>query len=436
MDVLPYIGIIICIVFSAFFSGSEIAFASANKIRLRKKAESSDPVAKVALNISENFNDMLSTILIGNNFVNIAATSISTVIIINIMGSSGTIVSTLVMTIIILIFGEITPKIIANKFADRFVLIAAYPLRFIMMLLKPLVRVVVFIVDIVSRLWQKDEEEPLITEEELVAIIENVEDEGIINKDTSNLLQSTLEFSNIPVSEIITPRTDMVAVDIEDDINEIIDIILNTPYSRIPVYEKNIDNIIGVIYVGKLLDMLTDVDNVLEIDKSDIRSILIDGCFVHQTMKLPEVFKKLNSGKLQMDIVTDEYGGTMGCVTMEDILEELVGEIWDENDEIFNDFVKIDQDTYEVSGNVSIREFADYFDLDYKYFESQYSTIGGWLVGLFNRYPKVNESIKYHNLVIKVLELDSLRISKILVKIKDNPQQKIVAMQDKVLIES
>lgn len=414
MDILPYIGILVCIIFSAFFSASEIAYASVNSVRLKTKAESGNRYARVALYISENFNEALSAILIGNNLVNIAASSISAVIVIQLMGDKGTILSTVVMTVIILIFGEITPKIIAKKIADRYVLAVAYPLAIIMKILKPAVHLVVKIVNQVSKLWEKDEEEPAITEEELVTIIESVEDDGIIDEEASDLLQSALKFSNIHVSEVITPRIDMVAIDIEDEMDEIIDIVLDSPYSRIPVYEETIDNIVGVLYVDHLLEKLADKE---DIDKDEFNSILIDAFFVHQTMKLPEVFDILNNGRLQMAIVTDEFGGTLGCLTMEDVLEELVGEIWDEYDEIQEQFIEIGENSFEVSGELSLRDLAEHLDLDDDHFESEYITVGGWAVENFNGIPKVNDTFKYENLLVRTIEVDGLRVSKLRIDI-------------------
>lgn len=408
MDIWPYIGIVICLAFSAFFSGSEIAYASANKGRLKKAAETDNKRAKIAYYISEHFDDALTTILIGNNLVNIAASSITTVIAISLMGESGTVVATIVMTILILIFGEITPKVIAKQQCDKFVLLVSYPLRFLMYVLKPVIVVVVGLVNLVSKLWKKDSiNEPSVTEEELVSIIESVEDEGVIDKERSDLLQSALEFSDISVEEILTPRTDMIAIDINDDMDSIIETALESPYSRIPVYEDSIDNIIGVLHIGRFLRKLADNKEI------DIRSILIDACFVHKTMKLPDIFDELKNRRLQMAIVTDEYGGTMGCITMEDVLEELVGDIWDETDEIINEFKAIGENTYEVSGDLSLRDFFDYVDVDDRDFESDYSTVGGWAIEMIDDIPGIGDTFKYKNLTIKVIELDGMRVTKL-----------------------
>lgn len=418
MDILPYIGIVICLAFSAFFSGSEIAYASANKVRLKKAAEVGNKRAKTAYYISEHFDDALTTILIGNNLVNIAASSISTVIAISLMGESGTIVATIVMTIIILTFGEIAPKIIAKQQCDKFVLLVSFPLRFLIYILKPVIVVVVGFVNLASKLWKKDNNsEPSVTEEELVSIIESVEEEGVIDSERSDLLQSALEFSDISVEEILTPRTDMIAIDINESIDSIIETVLESPYSRLPVYEDSIDNIIGILHMGRFLRKLVDNKEI------DIRSILIDACFVHKTMKLPDLFDELRNRRLQMAIVTDEYGGTMGCITMEDILEELVGDIWDETDEIVNDFKIIDENTYEVNGDLSLRDFFDYVDIDDRDFESDYSTIGGWAMEMIDDIPSIGDTFKYKNLTIKVIELDGMRVTKLAVFVEKEKEE-------------
>lgn len=411
-DSWPYLCIVFLVVFSAFFSGSEIAFASVNEMRLKKRAESGDLRAKNALYISEHFDDALSTILIGNNLVNIAATSISTVVAVNLIGPSGTMVSTFIMTVLILVFGEICPKIIAKQQSDKFALLASYPLRVLMLILKPVIIVIIWIVNPISKIWDKaSQKEPIVTEEELVTIIESVEENGVIDEDRSELLQSALEFSNKRAQEILTPRTDMVAIDINDDMNSIIEVVFNSPYSRIPVFEKSIDNIIGILHISHFLRKLADSEQV------DIRSILIETCFIHKTMKLPEIFAELNRRRMHMAIVVDEYGGTMGCITMEDVLEEIVGEIWDETDKVENDFIRIEENKYEVSGDLSIQDFLEYMNIYDNNFKSDYMTVGGWAMEMLDGLPNVNDKFKYKNLILKVTGIDGLRVTKLSVEI-------------------
>ena len=416
MGISIYIVLVILIILSAFFSGSEIAFASANNIRLKKASEAGSSSAKTALYIYEHFEDALSTILIGNNLVNIAASSIATVVAISLMGQSGPPVATLVMTVIILLFGEISPKVIAKQQCNKYVLLVSYPLRLFMFVLKPVIVVVVWIVNMVSRLWARDgQEQPSVTEEELVSIIESVEDEGIIDKDSSDLLQSALEFSGISAQEILTPRTDMIAIDIDDDMDTIIETALASPYSRIPVYQDSIDNIIGILHLGRYMKKLVDTEY------ADIRSALIDACFIHKTMKLPGIFAELKRRRLQMAIVTDEYGGTMGCLTMEDVLEELVGEIWDETDEIVNEFVRSGENTYEASGDLLIDDVFKYLDVDDRGFDSEYMTIGGWTIEMLNGLPTVGDTFEYKNLKVMVTGLDGLRVARLSVDVE--PEQ-------------
>ncbi|MGI6579706.1 MAG: hemolysin family protein [Saccharofermentanales bacterium] len=431
VSIFHYIGIGICILLSAFFSASEIAFSSVNMMRLKSKAEKGNMPARLAVYIVENFDNTLSTILIGNNLVNIAATSISTVLVIALVGEKGTLLATLIITVIILIFGEITPKIIAKKIPFQFALFASLPVRVLMLILSPVIKVVVAIVGLFSKRWKNDEDEKM-TVEELTTIIEHIEDDGIIDKDKSDLLQLTLEFSDISASEIITPRRDLVAIDIDDDRDEIMDIILNTPFTRLPVYKDNLDNIIGILHVGRFLEKLIDDgvagysgklndnadDDYSEIDKL-IMELMRKPIFIFESKKLPETFNMLNAKKTPMAIIVDEYGGTTGCLTVEDIVEELVGEIWDEYDTIRNYIRKIDEDTYEVSGDLGLREFALELDIDRKLVDSEFNTISGWLIDRFNGLPEVGDDFRIDNIYIKVLAVDEYRVDNILVSVLD-----------------
>lgn len=406
------------IMLSAFFSGSEIAFVSVSKIRLEEKSKAGNSYAKAALYIYEHFEEALSAILIGNNIVNIGAASVATVIAITLLGESGVVVSSIVLTVVILIFGEITPKIIAKKTSDRFALTVSYPLRFLMFVFKPPILIIVWTVKWFSKLWRKSgHKEPSVTEEELVSIIESVADDGIIDIDRSKLLQSALEFSDIAAEEILTPRRDMIVININDDMDAIINIALNSPYSRIPVYEGSIDNIIGILHLGNFFKVLADNEHV------DIRTLLIEPYFIHQKMKLPTIFSELKYHRLHMAIVTDEYGGTMGCITMEDVLEELVGEIWDETDEIISNFVPINENTYEVNGDLALHDFMEHFGIDGDDFESNYTTVGGWTMEILDRCPDVNDKFKYGNLTVTVTELDGLRVAKITVSIEPTAKE-------------
>ncbi len=416
MDILPYIGIIVCIMFSAFFSGSEITFNTANKLRLKKAAESGKKTAKVAYEIKENFTNSLSAILIGNNLVNIAASSISTIIVVNLLKSFGSTssdgigatISTFVMTVIILIFGEIMPKIVAKQNADTFVHFVAYPIKILTIILTPINFIVLLIVKLFSLLWRKsDEEEPTVTEEELSTIIETAEQESVIDEEQSELLQSAIEFPKISVEEIITHRTEMLAIDIDDDMDSIIEIATNSNFSRIPVYEDTIDNIIGIVYLKHFFKELIDTKEV------DLRSLLIEPYFVHKTMKISTALSEMQERQHHIAIVVDEYGGTMGIVTMEDILEQLVGDIWDESDEIVEDYVETGDNTYDINGEMNVYDMFELLEVSDRDFESDYMTVGGWAVEMLDSDPHEGDVFDYKNLRITVVEMDELRVANV-----------------------
>ncbi len=404
--ITPYLLIVFCLVCSAFFSGSEIAYTSVNKNRLKKQADEGSKKAKKAVYIADNFDKALSTILIGNNLVNIASASISTIIAIDLVGEElGTTAATVVMTILLLIFGEISPKIVAKEINEKFSLAVAGLLKLLMTVLSPVVWVTVSIVNLISKIWSgRIEEESGMTEDELLTIIETVEDEGVIDENQSELLQSALEFSDIEVSEIIVPRVDMLAVGIDDDKEEVLKTLIDARFSRVPVYKKNIDNIIGVLPVNNLFKQLTNGEEM------SIEPLLVDVCFVHKAMKLPAVLDELKRRQTHLAIVTDEYGGTMGLVTMEDILEQLVGDIWDESDEITLEIIPTGENTYEVSGDMNVYDLLDYIEVDDKDFESEYSTVGGWAIEMLGGIPAEGASFAYKNFEVTIREMADMRV--------------------------
>lgn len=410
----PYILIILLTMLSAFFSGSEIAYSSANKKRLKKASETKKLKPSLAYYIIENYEQALSTILIGNNLVNIAASSVATVIALSIAGEAGAAYATLIMTIIILIFGEITPKVYAKTHSDAFATAVSVPLRILMIITKPIVIVVMMIIKVVSRLWGGNtKSDDTITEDELLTIIETVEDEGVIQEDRSELLKSAIEFSDISAQEILTPRVDMVAIDIDDDMDVILATINTSPYSRIPVYEKSIDKIIGVLYINHYLKKAIDTEKV------SIRSILMEACFVHKSLKLPVVLSELRRRKMHLAVVIDEYGGTMGILTMEDVLEQLVGEIWDETDEITSEFDEVGPNLYEARGDLSIYDFFEYLEVDEDMHHREYTTVGGWAIEMIKRFPNVGDSFEYKNMNITIKEMDDLRVKKVSVAVNN-----------------
>ena len=398
----PYLAIILLMVGSAFFSSAEIAYASANKSRLKKAAESGSRRAKWALMISENYDKSLCSVLIGNNLVNIASSSVATVIAMALVGDAGVAVATFVMTVLLLIFGEILPKQLGKQFCDPYALVISPLLRAFMWITTPLVFIFMGFVEKLSHIWGGKSDETSITYDDLVTIIETVEEEGVIDEDQSELLQSCVEFDETEVQEIVTHRVELTALDINDPVHEIIETALECEFSRIPVYDDSIDDIIGILPVNQLLVALLDTD------EPDIRSLLTEAEFVPHTRKLPEALEQMRSTKNHMVIVTDDHGGTLGIVTMEDILEELVGDIWDETDEIDPDIVENEDGSLTVDGTTMLDDLLEYVEIEDPELEDYVITVSGYLTEVLDDYPEVGDTFKYRNLVFTILETDDL----------------------------
>ena len=404
----PLLMIVLFIFLSAFFSGSETAFASASKLRLKKNAEDGGKLDRLVLSISDDYDEALSAILFGNNLVNIAASSVSTVLAITLAGSERYVAAaTAVITVIIIIFGEIAPKIAAGRASIEVCRIVAYPLKAVMIVTKPVIWLMDMILSVLSKLWGGNTDGDSVTEDELVTIINIVEDEGVIDEDQSELLQSAIEFSDITAQEILTPRVDMTAIDIEDSFEDILSAVNTSPYSRIPVYEDTIDNIIGILYVNHFYK------EALDRDSFDIRDILMDVLYVPKTLKLPYVLSQFRQKQQHLAVVTDEYGGTLGIVTMEDVLEQLVGDIWDETDTVEKEIVRLGENAYVASGDMSIYEFLDELGIDDESFEGDYTTVGGWVTEMLGAFPEKGDSFSYRNIDITVLEAEDRRVIKV-----------------------
>ena len=413
-----YLLIVLLIAFSAFFSGSEISYSSLNALRMKNAAESGGLAAKAAYWIYQAYDSALVTILIGNNLVNIASSSVATLIAVSLLGDEGAWAATAVMTVLILTFGEIIPKIIAVQLPEGFAKFVALPLRVMMFITKPIVWVFNKLLMLLDRVWARfGESGPTVTEDDLETILETVEDEGVIDEDRAELLQSALDFGDVLAYEIITPRVDMLAIDIEDDWEEVLKTAYDSPYSRIPVYEDTIDNILGILHLNHFFKEL------VEQPQFDLRSILMPVNFVHKTMPLDDVLTVMKKRQCHMVIVTDEYGGTMGCLTMEDVLEQLVGDIWDESDEIVDEFVQTGEDTYEADGDMRIYDFFEELDIDDRDFDDDNATLGGWAIEMLGDYPKVGDSFDYKNLTITVKKLQNLRVIRLAVQVHPLPPE-------------
>ena len=415
---MAYLLIFFLLMGSAFFSGTEIAYTSLSKLKMKRDSENPTTVQKLVGFIYNHYDYALSTVLVGNNLVNIGATSVATVLAVNlairldgrITDETASAIVTLVMTVLILIFGEITPKMIARRCNETIAQIAAWPLLVLMILFFPVVWISTGIVNVFSILWKKDTQSVTITEEELENLLDTAEDEGVIDESETELLQSALEFTDMDAADILTPRIDVIGFELHDSMEFILNTIAETQFSRYPVYERTIDHVVGILYVKHLLKELVDNKDV------QLTDLLLEPVYIPKTMKLHDIMEQFRSHQSHMVIVADEYGGIMGVVTMEDVLEQLVGEIWDENDEIVNDWQQLAQHRWECSGDMNLTEFFDNLDLDDEKLESDCTTVGGWAAENIGAMPVAFDSFDYLQYTILVKHVDeNHRISRLLV---------------------
>ena len=384
--------LVLLITISAYFSATETAYSSLNKIKLKSIANKGNKKAKLALELSEKYDSVISTILIGNNIVNIATASLATVLFTKLLGSSGVTVSTIVMTILILIFGEISPKSIAKDIPESFAIVSAPLLNAFCIILKPVNNLFCLWKKILSKVF-KIQKHSGITEDEILTIAEEAENEGGINPQQLEIIKSAIELNDQEVIEAFTPRVDMVAIKDSCSKEELLNLFIESGFSRIPVYHDNIDNVIGIINEKDLINIVVNNKN------EEISSIIKPLNVIQPHMKLSQLLKVLQNNKSHMALIADEYGGTMGIITLEDILEELVGEIWDEHDKVVNDIEKIAEDEYIVRGNANIEKVLEEFDLEEEF---EVNSVNGWVMQQFGKIPKVGESFEYKNLKIVV----------------------------------
>lgn len=406
-SIIPNIVIIIMLlVLSALFSSCETAFSSVNKIRLKNYAAKGDKRAEKALKIANKFEDALTAILIGNNIVNILSTSISTVLFTQILGPGGVGAATVVMTVLVLVFGEITPKSFAKNHAEQCALMFAEPLSAFMIVLKP----VVMVFKVIQKLFKPKTEQPSVTEDELKYIIDEIEEQGVLEEQESDLVRSALEFYEITVDEILIPRVNVIAIEKNTPFNEIKEKFLTDMYSRLPVYEKNIDNIIGVITNKSFFRLMNE-------NKENISDIIQEIIHISDLKLISEALKEMQKSKMHMAVVMDQYGGTKGIITLEDIIEELVGEIYDENDEIIAHFVKTGDNEYEVSGELSISDMLENLDMPEDKIECSGNSVGGWIMELLGHVAVENETVQSDIFKMTVLSMEDQKILKIRLEI-------------------
>ena len=383
-----YIVIIaLCIIISAYFSATETAFNSVNKIKIKSKADNGNKRAILVLKLLDNYDDMLSSILIGNNIVNILASSAATIYFVNNFGEDlGAMLSTCVITILLLIFGEISPKSIAKEKSEGFCLLTAPLLNIIIKVMMPL--------NFVFGLWKfvlskiiKPSDDDNTTEEEVIAVIDSAAQDGEIDKDEKVMLHNVIEFNDIEVRDIMTPRLDIVGVDIESSVDIIRDTFINTGYSRLPVYDGDLDNIKGVV-------------NLKDFNKNkNIEEIMRPVIFVPEHKLISNMLRELQDNKRHIAIIVDEFGAVIGMITLEDIVEEIVGDIWDEHEEVIGDIEKINDSEFRIRGSANIEEVFECLNIENED-DVSVTTVGGWVMQLLDKIPKVGDKIRYNNLMI------------------------------------
>lgn len=410
------LGMVICIILSGYFSATETAFSSLNKTRIKYMAEKGSKRAKRTLQLADNYDKLIATILIGNNIVNITTASIGTLLFVDLMGQElGATVSTVVVTIVVLIFGEITPKSIAKDYPERFAMFSAPMIGALLWLFTPLNFLFSLWKKLVALLFHSDEEDKM-SQEELLLLLEEVEQEGAIDKSEGTLLRNAVEFGDLEVQSILTHRVDLEAVEVNATKEEIAAKFTETRFSRLLVYEETIDKIVGVLH-------LKDFYDGMGINPKPLREIMTPPLFIHQTEKVDDLLQLLKSSKSHIAVVIDEYGGTLGIVTMEDILEELVGEIWDEHDEVEEPFRQLSENTYLVDCTVTLDDFCDFFDVES---DSESVSLGGWIMDQMQRIPEKGDQFTYENLTITATEIDDHRIEWVTVEVapkEDNEEE-------------
>ena len=400
--------LIVLLLGSGFFSASETSLMSLSKIRIRYMEEEGVKGAKLVSSLIEKSSDLLSSILVGNNIVNIAATSVSTSLFINIFGDGGVAIATAVMTVLVLIFGEITPKTIAANSPEKIAVIVSKPISIIMKITKPIVWVFNLLTGIIFKIMgiENDGVKPFITEEELKAMVNVSHEEGVLEIEEREIINNVFQFGDMQAKEAMIQRLDMVAVNIEDSYDEIIELFKSEKLSRLPVYQESIDDIVGILNIKDII-FLSDE----EIQNFNIKNYVREAFFTYEFKKITQLLEEMKKEKSQMAIVVDEYGGTAGLLTIEDLVEVIVGDIDDEYDEEEEEIVKVSDNEYLVEGSTKISDVNEQIGINFE--SDEFDSIGGFIIGYLKRIPEENELIEVGNVKFSVESIDKNRINKI-----------------------
>ena len=400
----------------SFFSASETAFSSLNKIKLKALANAGNKRAESTYELTEKFSKLLTTILIGNTIVNVVAASLATVLFVNLFGGNGVAISSVVMTLVIMIIGEILPKNIAKHIPEKFAMSVTPILKLLMFIFSPLTFIFEYFEKIISNIFKSNSD--TYSTDEFITMVEEANEEGDIEDHEADLITNALEFNDLDVGEILTPRIDVVAIDVDEDSNKDIEkMYRDSGYSRLPVYKDNLDNIIGVLHEKDFYYHLLYKKNL------DIKDILQDVMYTSAQVKISSLLKQFQTSKSHMAVVVDEYGGTEGIITMEDILEELVGEIYDEHDEVIEYYKKLDDNTYLVKADVDIDDMFEHFGIDNQE-EYEYNTATGWVIENLDKIPAIGDSFDYKNMHVEVTDADSKTVNEIKITFKEEKPEK------------
>ncbi len=404
----------VCVALSAFFSSSETAYTSVSRIRLKQAVDDGDRQAKKALDLQGNFESLLSTILIGNNLVNIAASSIATLFFIQLFPTYGATIATIATTVILLLFGEITPKLIAKVYSEGVAKRFASPINFLRKLFMPFVWIAGQWQKFVSRIIPMRADE-WISEEELLSIVDEARLGGSIEKEEHQLVKAAIEFDDMDISAILTPRVDVIGFDINDTDEDIQALYVSSPFTRMVVYDEDVDNVVGTLHVKDFFRYLDAKQNGIR-KYSSIHDLLTKPLFVPPTITLSNLLSSMQEAHTHIAIVVDEFGGMIGIATMEDVLEELVGEIWDESDIVRSDIRKLRQpDTYLIQGTYSLEKLFELFDLKDEE-EWLSSTVSGFIIEQFDYIPENNEVLYYKDLKITIVNAVKQRVNEVVVQ--------------------
>ena len=405
---------LICILLalSAVCSATETALSSANRIRLKNMAAGGKKSAQKALKIIENYDKALTAILIGNNVVNILSSSLTTVLFTQRFGQNSVAYATLVMTVLVLIFGEILPKSLAKENAESFSMLMSAPLSAAMFLLTPAIWFFGIINKLADLMTGGRKEQPAFTEEELKYIIDESETEGVLEEQESDLVRSALDFDETQINEVLVPRVNVLGVERQATTEEIKAIFVDSCYSRLPVYERTMDNIVGIIHQIDFFKFYLD-------GGTDISEIMTQPMFIPENKRISEVLKLMQKRKAHMAVVVDQYGGTAGICTLEDIIEELVGDIYDERDEEDDSFKAVSAGKWDVSAELSVSDFLEKADLDEGLINADANSMGGWITELLERFPENGETVEAPPFTVKVTMENDQRIDRLQIEIKD-----------------